>query len=163
MESPWKRCSTVFKKIQHLNFTEYKIFTKAISYWESALPIMCPLDFLEILTLFMTIFWRVIKNNFKLIQIKYVRPSNSPALEGLQALNLRSGFQLSKKLFLFASVKTIKNDEKCFLFHSKSSFRSWDIYIFVLTFCLCICIKVYEVTDWAANDYNTNISQYLKK
>ena len=106
LESPWKRCSTVFKKIQHLNFTEYKIVTKAISYWESALPIMCPLDFLEILTSFMTIFWRVIKNNFKLIQIKYVRPSNSLALEGLQALNLRSGSQLSKKLFLFASVKT---------------------------------------------------------
>ena len=27
-----------------------------------------------------------------------------------------------------------KNDEKCFLFHLKSSFRSQDIYIFVLTF-----------------------------
>ena len=31
----------------------------------------------------------------------------------------------------------LKNDEKCFLFHIKNSFCSWDIYIFVLTFWLC--------------------------
>ena len=33
--------------------------------------------------------------------------------------------------------KPFKNDEKCFLFHAESSFCSCNIYIFVLTFCLC--------------------------
>ena len=33
----------------------------------------------------------------------------------------------SKKIALFASMKALKNDEKCFLFHLKSSFRSQDI------------------------------------
>ena len=30
--------------------------------------------------------------------------------------------------------KPFKNDEKCFLFHLKTSFRSQDIYVFVSTF-----------------------------
>ena len=33
--------------------------------------------------------------------------------------------------------KPFKIDKKCFLFHLKSSFRSRDIYIFVLTFWSC--------------------------
>ena len=33
--------------------------------------------------------------------------------------------------------KPFKNDENFFLLHVKSSFRSWDIYIFVLTYWLC--------------------------
>ena len=28
-------------------------------------------------------------------------------------------------------LKPSKNDEKCFLFYVKSSFHSWDIYIFI--------------------------------
>ena len=46
---------------------------------------------------------------------------------------LKSDFHLPKK-FLFTSIKALKNDKKCFLFYAKSSFRSWDIYIFVLNF-----------------------------
>ena len=34
------------------------------------------------------------------------------------------------------SESPLKIIKKCFLFHVKSSFRSWDIYIFVLIFCL---------------------------
>ena len=34
----------------------------------------------------------------------------------------------------FGNCKLFKNDEKCFLFHLKSSFRSIDIQIFILTF-----------------------------
>ena len=34
----------------------------------------------------------------------------------------------------FLSTESFLNDEKCFLFHHKNSFRSRDIYIFVLTF-----------------------------
>ena len=33
--------------------------------------------------------------------------------------------------------KPFKNDENFVLLHVKSSFRSWDIYIFVLTYWLC--------------------------
>ena len=35
------------------------------------------------------------------------------------------------------TLKPFKNDEKCFLFHLKISFRSEDIKIFVLTFWAC--------------------------
>ena len=37
-----------------------------------------------------------------------------------------------------ATESLFKNDEKCFLFHLKSSFRSQDIEVFVLTFWSCI-------------------------
>ena len=33
--------------------------------------------------------------------------------------------------------KPFKNDEKCFLFHLKSSFRSQDTYVFVIAFWSC--------------------------
>ena len=59
-----------------------------------------------------------------------------------------------------------------FLFHVKSSFRSWDIYIFALDFWLCkkwldkkgmINFKICYVTNWTTNNNNTHITQYLKK
>ena len=40
---------------------------------------------------------------------------------------LKSDSQLPKNFVLFASLKTLKNDEKCFLFGLNSSFRSQDI------------------------------------
>ena len=33
--------------------------------------------------------------------------------------------------------KHCKNNEKCLFFHPESSFRSWDIHIFIQTFGLC--------------------------
>ena len=54
----------------------------------------------------------------------------------------------------------------------KSSFRSWDFYIFVLNFWLCwkwldkkvtVNFKIYDVADWTTNNYNTYFAQYLKK
>ena len=42
-----------------------------------------------------------------------------------------------KNGFYLFQWKPFKNDEKSFLFYIKSSFRSQDIYIFVLTFWLC--------------------------
>ena len=68
--------------------------------------------------------------------------------------------------------KLFKNDEKCFLFHVKSSFCLWDICIFILTFWLyrkrltkkaMVNFKIYDVTDWTSNNYNKHIAQYLKK
>ena len=48
------------------------------------------------------------------------------------------GLPPSKKIHLYLlQLKPFKNDEKCFLFHLKSSSRSLDIQIFVLTFWLC--------------------------
>ena len=46
----------------------------------------------------------------------------------------------NKKSFHAANIhwKTFKNGEKCFLFHLKSSFRSQDIYVFVMTFWSCM-------------------------
>ena len=40
-------------------------------------------------------------------------------------ITLKSGSHLPKEFVLFG--KPVKNDEKCFLFHLKSSFRSQDI------------------------------------
>ena len=45
---------------------------------------------------------------------------------------LKSGSHLRNFCFI-----CFKNDEKYFLFHLKSSFRSQDIYVFVLTFWAC--------------------------
>ena len=44
---------------------------------------------------------------------------------------------LPKKLFCLLQWKPFKNDEKWFLFHLKSSLRSQDISIFVLSFWQC--------------------------
>ena len=69
-------------------------------------------------------------------------------------------------------LKTIKNDEKCFLFHVESSFLLWDIYIFVQLFGhvekrldkkAMVNFKIYEVIDWTTNNCNIHIAQYLKK
>ena len=49
-----------------------------------------------------------------------------------QALNFQ------QNLFYLLQSKPFKNDEKCFLFHLKSSFCSQDIKLFVLTFWSCI-------------------------
>ena len=43
----------------------------------------------------------------------------------------------SKKLSYLLYWKSFENDEKCFLFHLKSSFCSQDIYVFVTTFWSC--------------------------
>ena len=51
---------------------------------------------------------------------------------------LKSDSHLPKKRsFYLLQRKLFKNDEKCFIFHVKSSFCSQDIHIFVLTLWLC--------------------------
>ena len=42
-------------------------------------------------------------------------------------LHLKSDSHLPKKLFCLAQWKPFKNNEKCFLLHLKSPFRSQDI------------------------------------
>ena len=44
----------------------------------------------------------------------------------LRVLRVKIGLSPSKKIVMF-DLKPFKNDEKCFLFHLKSSFRSQDI------------------------------------
>ena len=52
--------------------------------------------------------------------------------------SVKAGPSPSKKISLYLlQCKPFKNDEKCFLFHLKSSFCSQDNYIFVLTFWSC--------------------------
>ena len=50
---------------------------------------------------------------------------------------LKSDSHPPKNCFYLLQWKPFKNNAKYFLFHVKCSFRSWDIYIFVLTFWLC--------------------------
>ena len=49
---------------------------------------------------------------------------------------LKLGSYFSKMFFYLLQWKPIKSDEKFILFHVKSFFRSWNIYIFALTFWL---------------------------
>ena len=66
--------------------------------------------------------------------------------------------------------KPFKNDEKCFLLHLKTSFRSQYISNFVLTFWPCRKTAWLERQSYFQNlchnlvnsNYNTNIAQYLK-
>ena len=56
--------------------------------------------------------------------------SPSPSLRPPYIIDLAIKVGLSpsrKKFAIFASMKALKNDEKCFLFHLKRSFRSQDI------------------------------------
>ena len=56
--------------------------------------------------------------------------SPSSSLRSLYIIDLAIKVGLSplrKKFAIFASMKALKNDEKCFLFHLKISFRSQDI------------------------------------
>ena len=82
-------------------------------------------------------YWRIINHCFMFF-IKYSKYSwisdkecdssrNSNLLFHIGADILKSDSQLPKKLFYFLQWKTFTNDEKCFLFHSKSSFCSQDI------------------------------------
>ena len=48
-----------------------------------------------------------------------------------EAYKVKDRFLPSEKLFC---LLPFKNNEKCFLFQVKSSFGSWDIYIFDVTF-----------------------------
>ena len=77
---------------------------------------------------------------------------------------LKVGLSTSKKLFLFVSMRVFQNYEKCFLFHVKNSFRSWDIYILPLLFRYIekwldnktkFDFKTYDVIGWTKDNYNT--------
>ena len=78
---------------------------------------------------------------------------------------LKVGLLPSKKnCFICVNESPLKKNEKCFLFHLKSSFRSQGIWIVVLTFRKTAWleyqfnIKFYNVTTWMTNNYNTHIA-----
>ena len=54
--------------------------------------------------------------------------------------------------------KPFKNDEKCFLFHLKSSFRSQDTYVFVIAFWSCrkngLIRKIRLTVEFMASHHN---------
>ena len=52
-------------------------------------------------------------------------------------ISLKSDSYLPKNCFYLLQWAIFKNDEKCFSFHVKSTFRSWNIYISALSFCFC--------------------------
>ena len=59
-----------------------------------------------------------------------------------------------------------KNNEKCFLFQLNSSFRSQDIYFFLLCFFghefYKVNFKIYDVTTWLTNNYK-HILPYISQ
>ena len=61
--------------------------------------------------------------------------------------------------YFFTKWQPFKNYEKCFLFHLRSSFRSWDIQIFVIFFLPSTLSRlkrtngsgiIYDVMNWLA-------------
>ena len=71
---------------------------------------------------------------------------------------IKVGLSLSKKkLIYFFQWKPVKNDAKCFLLHLKSSFRSQDVYIFVLIFWLCRKSQSYFQNLWRHNMANKQL------
>ena len=61
--------------------------------------------------------------------------------------------------------KPFKNHERCFLFHLKSSFCSWDISIFFWNFGHVgklldkkakVNFKIYDVRNWKKSNFNTH-------
>ena len=85
-------------------------------------------------------------------------------------LKVKGSLSGLRPCLIFGNWKPCKNDEKCFLFHLKSSFRSQDI--FVLKFLSWyfghvtkpldmkdkVDFKFYDVTAWLTNNCNTHIS-----
>ena len=88
--------------------------------------------------------------------------------------DLKVGTSRSKKnSFICFNESPWKMTKNVFLFHLRSFFRSQDFYIFVLTFWSCRkkrlirktrfqSFKVYDVTTWLTNFYNTHIAQYRR-
>ena len=74
----------------------------------------------------------------------------------------------SKKNILFATMEALWSNEKCFLFHLKSSFRP-QVYTFLswvfghIDWKDKVNFKLYDVTTWLTNSYNARIPQYLTK
>ena len=83
------------------------------------------------------------------------------------ASNTWVGLVSPKVMVLFVSMKALQKNEKRFLFHLKCS----------LNFCrgsfgharkrldkkTKVNFKVYDLTNWETNNYNTHITQCLKK
>ena len=88
-------------------------------------------------------------------------------------------YQIFIKWFLLIFItkwKPFKKYEKCFLFHLKSSFRSWDIQVFVfsssplfLPVSHCFSgwskknLKVYDAINCISKNLITHFVWYLKK
>ena len=78
---------------------------------------------------------------------------------------LRSGSHLLKNLFYLLQCKPFKNDEKYFLFHLKSYFRSHKYLSWLLGHVEKIAWseRCGYFQTWLTNNYNTYIVQYLTK
>ena len=71
---------------------------------------------------------------------------------------------------IFGDWNPFKNDEKCFLFHLKSSLRIFKFLSWLFGHVAKrldkkdkVNFKFYYVTAWLVNNRNTHIAQYLEK
>ena len=71
-----------------------------------------------------------ILKNFLVIAYKTVVKGKSQLLQVKGGLSKKK-INFKKIIFIYFNESPFKNDEKCFLFYDKSSFRSWYIYTFV--------------------------------
>ena len=82
--------------------------------------------------------WLEWKDNWTSFSRSFVRLLPNVSYFSYFALpTLKSNSYLQTIYFYLLQWESSKSDEKCFLFHPKSSFGYWYIYIFVLTFWLC--------------------------
>ena len=81
---------------------------------------------------------KLLKKNLKYKSILYNSTELIVDWTSREFQNQSVVFSRKNKGTVFANWKPINNDEKSFLFYLKSSFRSQDIQVFVLTFWSCI-------------------------
>ena len=91
----------------------------------------------------------------------FKRRPPSAILTEITSINLKRDSYVPKTVLLL-QWKPFKNNEKCFLYHLKSPFRSQDILIFVLNFWPFrkkglikkdkFNFKIYDITVWLTNN-----------
>ena len=76
---------------------------------------------------------------------KCIHANRNRVTEPIRRLLLKVKLSPSKKSFLITSMNSLQKWWKWLLFHGKNSFRSWDIYIYFLTYIyLCYLEKQFD-------------------
>ena len=70
---------------------------------------------------------------------------------------LRSHSHLSKKYHFLLHWKSFKNNEECFLFHLKSSFRSQVIQVFIINF-----LHIMPSISWSKGNQTIKLGQLIE-
>ena len=117
--------------ILFLYFNENCLFTKSQS--EFIPRYLCVWQLLNNLHELKALLINVISIKIRRKNIKSYEKKKTFRLIGIFGIFLKTDSHFLKEFVLFASMKVLLKSWKCFKFHVKSSFRSWDGCVFALT------------------------------